>query len=338
MGNKSQSQFKVVIRIGEFQARKFLLTIQSAKEKGFTHETIKDICQSLNASYFCMADEKATTGTEHTHVFIYRKTGIRERTIRKKFPSVHFDVCYGSCRENRDYVSKSGKWAEDCKAETKIDGSFEEHGEMPEERTEDNPDKADLITLVESGASTAEIVRSDPKYAFKTNDINVLRETLLSEKYLREQRDIEVIYLFGLTGTGKTRSIFAENDPADICRVTNYNRMSGIKFDSYHGQSILVFEEFSSQIPIHDMLNYLDRYPVMLPARYADRVACYTKVYITSNIPLEEQYTFYQENEPAVWAAFKRRITRIVEMTSSGPVEILNDVDFSSDTKNDFPF
>ena len=51
-----------------------------------------------------------------------------------------------------------------------------------------------------------------------------------------------------------------------------------------------MLEEFHSQIPISAMLNYLDIYPLTLPARYTDRTACYTKVYITSNISLEEQY------------------------------------------------
>ena len=34
---------------------------------------------------------------------------------------------------------------------------------------------------------------------------------------------------------------------------------------------------------IGDMLNYLDGYPISLPARYANRVACYEEVYITAN-------------------------------------------------------
>ena len=49
--------------------------------------------------------------------------------------------------------------------------------------------------------------------------------------------------------------------------MTNYRATRGISFDGYHGQDVLVFEEFSSQIPIEDMLNYLDIYPLSLPAR-----------------------------------------------------------------------
>lgn len=310
--------------MSEFQSRKYLLTIQNPTEKGYSHDIIKDILHALNVTYYCLSDEIASTGTLHTHCFIYRRSGIRERTIRKHFPSVHFDNCYGTCRENRDYVLKSGKWAETDKAETKIKGSFEEFGSMPDEKQEKNPDASDLIEQLEAGQSTAEIIKSNAKFVFRSNDINILRETILSEKYLKEEREVEVIYLYGATGTGKTRSIFDSNEISDICRITNYgNSANAVKFDAYHGQGVLVFEEFHGQISIFDMLNYLDRYPVILPARYTDRVCCCHKIYITSNIPLEAQYPSIQYEKPEVWKAFLRRITKVVEFTEDGSTEII---------------
>ena len=56
------------------------------------------------------------------------------------------------------------------------------------------------------------------------------------------------------------------------------------------------------------MLNYLDGYPLELPARYAQRTACFETVYITTNIPLNQQYTRIQETQPETWRAFLRRI------------------------------
>lgn len=38
------------------------------------------------------------------------------------------------------------------------------------------------------------------------------------------------------------------------------------------------------------MLNYLDIYPIQLPSRYYNKVACYNIVYIVSNWKLEEEY------------------------------------------------
>ena len=81
-----------------------------------------------------------------------------------------------------------------------------------------------------------------------------------------------------------------------------------------------MFEEFNSQIPIEEMLNYLDIYPLSLPARYTDRTACYTQIYITSNIPLWEQYQDVQEYRPETWKAFLRRIHRIAEYHADGTI------------------
>lgn len=68
-------------------------------------------------------------------------------------------------------------------------------------------------------------------------------------------------------------------------------------------------------ITVADMLNYLDGYPVELPCRYANKVACYTKVYIITNIPLEQQYPNVQIDSPGTWNAFLRRIHHRMHMT-----------------------
>ena len=101
-----------------------------------------------------------------------------------------------------------------------------------------------------------------------------------------------------------------------VFRVTNYEH----PFDSYKSEDVIVFEEFRSSLKIEDMLNYLDGYPLRLPCRYADKVACYTKVYIITNIPLEEQYPSVQQNHPETWAAFLRRINYIQHMEAENPI------------------
>lgn len=102
--------------------------------------------------------------------------------------------------------------------------------------------------------------------------------------------------------------------------MTNYPAGKQLLFDFYQSQSVLVFEEFRSQIPISDMLNYLDVYPLMLPARYFNRVACYETIYITSNLSLEEQYKSVQNSSPKTWEAFLRRITDVWEFKENGKI------------------
>ena len=112
----------------------------------------------------------------------------------------------------------------------------------------------------------------------------------------------------------------------NIFRVTDYDH----PFDNYKGQDVVLFEEFRSSLKIQDMLNYLDGYPLELPCRYANKIACYTKVYIITNIPLSVQYTSVQNEHLETWLAFKRRIKMVVHYSADGqanesdPNDIIN--------------
>nr|WP_106780827.1 hypothetical protein [Lysinibacillus timonensis] len=75
--------------------------------------------------------------------------------------------------------------------------------------------------------------------------------------------------------------------------------------------------EYASQFNIQDMNNYLDGYPLVLPCRYSDKQACYTKAIIISNLPLEEQYVSEQKSMPSVWLAFKRRFHKIIPVVAA---------------------
>ena len=300
------------------QSRKYLLTINNPADCGLTHDKIKALGQSLSPAYFCMADEIASTGTHHTHVFLYRPSPVRWHTVKNLFPTAHIDKAYGSAQENRDYIQKGGKWSDTDKAETVVPNSFEAFGHMPLPQSEKAPEMAALLADIAAGKTTSQIIRENPKLAFRVKEIDVLRQTLLSEKYAEQNRIVETQYLYGATGTGKTSGIYRRHDPRDIYRVTNYRNGRGVSFNDYHGQDVIVFEEFASQIPIEEMLNLLDVYPLMLPARYSDKVACYTKVYITSNLPLSRQYQAVQQYHPETWKAFLRRIRTFTEYRENG--------------------
>ena len=118
------------------QSRKWQLTINNPREKGFIHSVINVIMRDNFKSviYYCMADEIGQNGTYHTHLFLCGRSGIRFSTLRNKFPGAHFEMCNGTAQENMEYVSKTGKWQNHEKSETRVDGTFEEHGEMPIER------------------------------------------------------------------------------------------------------------------------------------------------------------------------------------------------------------
>ena len=315
------------------QARKWALVINNPFEAGLDHAAIREILRRFAPSYFCMADEVATTGTYHTHIFLLAPSPIRFSTIKNRFPTAHIEKAYGSAKTNRAYILKEGRWADTDKAETSVPGTFEEWGDLPAEKEEEAPEMFKLIQDLRAGKTVMEIIEDNPKLAFRIREIETLRQAILEEKYGAENRALEVTYLYGASGTGKTWGIFETHDRKSICRITDYGGRNGVRFDAYHCQDVLVMEEFHSQIPISAMLNYLDIYPLTLPARYTDRIACYTKVYITSNIPLEEQYRDIQRYQMETWRAFLRRVQNVIEYLPDGSTVQHKKGGFPCDTK-----
>ena len=179
------------------QARKWALVINNPLEAGLDHAAIREILRRFAPSYFCMADEVATTGTYHTHIFLLAPSPIRFSTIKNRFPTAHIEKAYGSAKANRAYILKEGQWADTDKAETSVSGTFEEWGDLPAEKEEEAPEMFKLIQDLRAGKSVMEIIEDNPKLAFRIREIETLRQAILEEKYSAENRALEVTYLYG---------------------------------------------------------------------------------------------------------------------------------------------
>jgi hypothetical protein len=140
---------------------------------------------------------------------------------------------------------------------------------MPIERKGARNDLADLYDQIKSGKTNAEIIDSNTEFMFNIDKIERARQTIREDEHKDDFRELEVTYIFGPTGTGKTRSVMEKYGYRNVFRVTGYEH----PFDGYKGQEIVVFEEFRSSLKIQDMLNYLDGYPLELPCRYANKIA-----------------------------------------------------------------
>ena len=289
------------------KSRKYQLTFNNPVEHGFTHEVIKTTLASFpGMQYWCMCDEIGEQGTPHTHLYLYSPNAILFSTLQQCFLGAHIEAAKGSHRENRDYIRKEGRWLDDAKHETNLPETFEESGALPIERDKRESISSEILSLIQSGSSNAEILVQYPSAMNRLQHIEAARQTLLEECYSNQWRDLEVTYLWGKTGVGKTRSIMEKYGYSRVYRVTNYDH----PFDDYKGQDVILFEEFRSSLPIQDMLKYLDGYPLMLPCRYSNKAACFTKVYLVSNIPLSAQYPNVQVSEPETYRAFCRRINQ----------------------------
>lgn len=291
------------------KSRKWQLTINNPDEEDLSDEKIKEILKSMKSvDYYCMSHEVGDKGnTPHVHIFIFAKGTIRFNTIKKKFPKAHIEKANGTVLQNKEYIFKEGKWENTEKESTNIKESHFEFGTIPEEKQGKRYDLVTLYSSIKEGKSNFDIVEENPMYVTKLDTMDRVRKLILEEKYKNAYRELDVTYIYGKTGTGKTRGVMEKYGYENVYRVTDYLH----PFDNYKQQDIIILEEFRSDLKIGVLLNLLDVYPHNLPCRYADKVACYTKVYIISNISLKQQYKNIQTDQPESYEALTRRISEI---------------------------
>ncbi|WP_310577691.1 replication protein [Lacrimispora sp.] len=296
----------------------YQITINAPLEKGWTHEHILEVFRGnfKTLVYICMADEQGSM--YHTHIFVVFASRVRFSMAKRYFEVAHIEKCKGSVSDNVNYVKKTGKWENnESKQEKKIEGTFEEYGTQPPDSKGKRSDMSELYQMVIDNMTNAEILAQNQDYILQIDKIDKVRTTILTEKYKETVRlDLEVVYISGATGTGKTRGVLENNGYSNVYRVTDYLH----PFDSYTCQPVIAFDEFRSSLRIKEMLLFCDIYPIELPSRYANKYACYNKIFVISNWALEKQYSEVQKDDKETWEAFLRRISKVIIYDKSGNV------------------
>lgn len=194
-----------------------------------------------------------------------------------------------------------------CEMECK---PFYTKGDAPTE-DEDAPTSVwdEIKAAIDAGSDEYSIMNEFPSsYARYSSGIGKMIFQRDLHTKMNKWRNVEVTYLWGTTGVGKTRSVLESmDDVTEVYRVTNYSN----PFDGYAGQKTILFEEFRQSLKCEQMLNYLDGYYCALPCRYADKISNWDTVYIVSNIALAEQYPNIQEYHPETWDALVRRVDKV---------------------------
>ena len=212
----------------------------------------------------------------------------------------------GSREQAKHYALKIEQYADE--AETQIlspiqYGKWVENGQRL--------DLEDLANDIVQGKTDLEIFERD-SVAFMRH-IKMIRDTrtmLQDSKYNSIYRQVEVCYIYGKTRTGKTTLITNHFGYSNVYRITD----SKNPWDGYTNQPVIIFEEFRETFPLENMLSWLEGHPVQLPARYFNRPAAYTKVFIISNWDWSQQYQIARESIPDDYAALLARIHHVIEI------------------------
>lgn len=250
----------------------------------------------------------------HWQILLRFRHQKRFKTLKNQLSSAglataHIEPRRGSVAQAVAYCSKS---------ETRIEGPYYFGDSIDvESHRGARTDLQKLRSMVlDDGMSVEQVLLAD-EAGTAARYVSYLRD-LVQARDRRETasfRHLEVIYLYGRPGVGKSRWA-VETYGSDAYRVSDYNH----PFDSYSGQKILILDEFDGSLPMGLLLNLLDGYRLELPARYANKIARYERVIIISNSPLSSFYTTTVDpsSTPDRLRALYRRITRYCFMDSDG--------------------
>ena len=132
-----------------------------------------------------------------------------------------------------------------------------------------------------------------------------------------------VILLYGPTGCGKTKWFF-DNCPEGDWYTTPVSNGT-FWMDGYREQSWVLFDDFSGQMPLVQLLRMLDRYPITVPIKgsHTDFSPASTIV-ITTNIHPAKWYKW--TNRRLQYDALARRFTQVHDY-SSGTLVVRRELD-----------
>ncbi len=295
--------------------RRIFLTWNNWQEDFKTKEDAYNYFKELpHIKAFLIGFEVGEQGTLHIQgvfQFICSKTF---ETLRKYFKNNHIEKIH-NLKASIEYCKKSNDYMEF--------GKLSGQGQ----RT----DLEEFTQAIIDGYSDIELLTEFPAQTQRyLNNIDKIRQIVLADYYQKNLRhNLKVVFISGDAGVGKTRYIYERHSITDIYRVTHYEN----PFDNYKMQKILVLDEYNNQLSVQLLLNILDIYPLLLPARYNDKWACYEQVYLISNYDFDELFSIYDDT---IYQAIKRRFNLITErMTFSNVQQVYKVLDDFNKLNND---
>jgi len=221
------------------------------------------------ATYGIIGLEVSKKGTPHLQMYMEFGGSKRISEIRNLLsPRAAFFKRKGNpiqassyCRG--DYTTTKGKY------KPKNEVVFE-YGELTKqgERT----DWRMAVDALTEGRSVVETIEIQPHLLPNIRALTQY-QTLISKS---SHRDLKVIVLYGVSGSGKTR--WAYDNYPDL-----FSKPDGDWWDGYAGEQCVLLDDFAGGLPFHTLLKVADRYPLRLPIKGGFVPALFTTLVITSN-------------------------------------------------------
>lgn len=262
-------------------------------------------CEKLQYAIF-QREQGEKTGIIHFQFFVNFRTPQYFKKLKEELlpKGSHFKPMISTAHRCKAYCSK---------VDTRVSGPYE-IGEFEEERQ--RSDLAKATKMIDEGIPFEMVAKIFPNQCLMYSRQLKERQAMFKDEEFSECcRNLEVTYIYGKGGIGKTSLIYKKHGFKDVFMVSKYEKYL---FEKYNYKKIVVFDEFASQIKITEMNRYLDIYPIELRGLGKTYPACYDKVYILSNLPPTKQYQNLNPEEVESYEPFLRRLHNIIYLDEKG--------------------
>lgn len=221
---------------------------------------LNDLFDPLRVKYLVYGYEVGKLlKTQHIQGYVEFKNARTLSAVSKQLVRAHLEPRRGTPTQASQYCKK--------------DGNFVEHGTLPQQGK-----RNDLSTLVQLTVDQSTVKEMIMNGHIKNNQQLRFAENL--RKYLEPTRNTKphVTWIFGDSGTGKTKSVF------DSCEDEPYVAMSTIKWwDGYDQHKNVLIDDFRRDFcKYHELLTLLDRYPYRVEIKGGTRQLLAENMFITS--------------------------------------------------------
>lgn len=278
------------------RARSYCFTLNnpSAEER--------DSLSSISCKFIAYGNELAPeTGTPHLQGFVTFQNQKAFSAVKKLpgFARAHLEVMKGSHEQNMEYITKEDK-------------NPYMRGEIPQ------PGKRnDIHRVVERicGGEDLDTMVTEPEVAAVF--VKYSRGfTALQSKLIKPREDPpKILWLYGATGTGKTRCAYEFAADNGLSLWVSNSTLSW--FDGYRGQPVALFDDYRPEKGTFNfILRLWDRYAIDVPIKGGFTKWVPKIIFITSPKCPRDTWSLRVEED---LQQLDRRMSHIIEVRDFGP-------------------
>lgn len=229
---------------------------------------------------------KSAKDMEHLHIVLCNRNAIRFSTVKKFIGSkAHIEETRGKKADVEAYLNKNGKFAE--KGETIL--ARAQHGELVG-RQGSRSDLDFIRAAIDEGMTWQQVRRLNDRF-FDARYATIIKSMYFDKRKQDTpfKRYVGVHWCLGESGSGKTGislDLVEKYGEDNVYIVSDYKH----GFDNYAGEPILILDELRDQLRFAELLSMLEGYKKEVAARYANVLALWNEVYITTVASPEEAY------------------------------------------------